>query len=88
MPRQAPTLTSRNGIVKTKRRGSAFSSQAHPKQSMATLAIIGFTWGGWVTGSSNRVGAASECRLTFEALTPVGVDKFYRASDAPARLLE
>ena len=54
----------------------------------AALAIIGFTWGGWVTGSNNRVGAAGVQTELVEALRPVCVDKFNRASDAPARLLE
>jgi hypothetical protein len=53
------------------------------------LAIIGFTWGGWVTGSNatELVRQRVQTELV-EALTPVCVDKFNRALDAPARLLK
>ena len=48
-----------------------------------------FTWGGWVTGSNatELVRQRVQTELV-EALTPVCVDKFNRALDAPARLLE
>jgi hypothetical protein len=57
--------------------------------SAAALAIIGFTWGGWVTGSNatELVRQRVQTELV-EALTPVCVDKFNRALDAPAWLLE
>lgn len=38
----------------------------------AALAIIGFSWGGWVTGSSARQMAGKQARLeVVEALVPV-----------------
>lgn len=51
------------------------------------LAIVGFSWGGWVTGSkaettaSQRVSAA-----VVGALAPICVEKFKLASDASANL--
>jgi hypothetical protein len=55
----------------------------------AALAIIGFTWGGWVTGSKADVLARQQVQAALvEALTPICVDKFNRASDAQARLVE
>jgi len=52
------------------------------------LAIVGFTWGGWVTGRT----ADSTARVRVNdavvvALAPVCVDKFQHASDAPANLV-
>jgi len=52
------------------------------------LAIVGFSWGGWVTGgraeaeSTQRANAA-----VVVALTPVCVEKFRRAPDASANLV-
>lgn len=53
------------------------------------LAIVGFSWGGWVTGSKSETAAqlrASEAVVV--ALAPICVDKFQRASDATAKLAE
>ena len=53
------------------------------------LAIIGFTWGGWVTGSKADVLARQQVQAALvEVLTPICVDKFGRATDAQARLVE
>ena len=53
------------------------------------LAIIGFTWGGWVTGSKADVLARQQVQAALvEVLTPICVDKFSRAMDAQARLVE
>ena len=63
------------------------SSPPRAVSGAATLAIIGFTWGGWVTGSKapELVRQRVQTELV-EALTPVCVDKFNRAP--PAWLLE
>src|SRR6185295_3198221 len=66
------------------------NSQSSPPCAVsgaAALAIIGFTWGGWVTGSkaTELVQQRVQTELV-EALAPVCVDKFNRAP--PARLLE
>ena len=51
------------------------------------LAIVGFNWGGWVTGStSEKVAATRAEQATVAALTPVCVDQFRKAADAPATL--
>lgn len=53
------------------------------------LAIIGFSWGGWITGG--KAEATSRMRVddaVVVALAPVCVDKFQRAGDAPANLAE
>jgi len=53
------------------------------------LATIGFTWGGWVTGSKAEVLARQQVQAALvEVLTPICVDKFNRATDAQARLVE
>jgi alpha/beta superfamily hydrolase len=52
------------------------------------LAIIGFTWGGWVTGSSANELARQQVQTALvEVLTPMCVDRFNRAENAPARLV-
>ncbi len=54
MPRQAPTLTSRNGIE----RRNAVEAQSPIKPTMRSQRRSrvgnhrGVTWGGWVTGSN------------------------------------
>jgi hypothetical protein len=53
------------------------------------LAILGFTWGGWITGGKADVLARQQIQTALvEALTPICVDKFNRATDAPAKLAE
>jgi multidrug efflux pump subunit AcrA (membrane-fusion protein) len=55
----------------------------------AALAIIGFTWGGWVTGSKANELTRQQVQVALvEALTPICVDKFNGATDAQARLAE
>lgn len=53
------------------------------------LAIVGFGWGGWVTGSK----AASSAQVRVDdavvgVLAPVCVEKFQRMGDAQANLIE
>jgi alpha/beta superfamily hydrolase len=51
------------------------------------LAIVGFTWGGWVTGGTSAQIAKQRAEAAVvAALAPICVDKFRRASDAPANL--
>lgn len=53
------------------------------------LAILGFTWGGWMTASSATSLAnqrASEAVVT--ALAPICADNFRRDEDTAARLVE
>ena len=53
------------------------------------LATIGFTWGGWLTSSKADVMARQQVQAALvEVLTPICVDKFSRAVDAQARLVE
>jgi hypothetical protein len=53
------------------------------------LAIVGFYWGGWVTSSKADELARQKVQAALvEALTPICVDKFNRATDASARLVE
>ena len=50
-------------------------------------AIVGFTWGGWVTGSTAEMSAAQRANAAVVvALAPVCVERFQRASDASANL--
>ena len=50
------------------------------------LAIVGFTWGGWVTSSKAGVLARQQVQAALvEVLTPMCVDRFNRATDVQAR---
>ena len=49
--------------------------------------VIGFSWGGWMTGSTaNRLAAERADTAVVAALTPVCVEKFLQNSDAKANL--
>lgn len=55
----------------------------------AALAIIGFSWGGWVTkGTAETTATQRVHAAVVEALAPICVDKFQHASDATAKLVE
>ena len=50
-------------------------------------AIVGFTWGGWVTGGKAESEATQRAHAAVVgALAPVCVERFQRASDASANL--
>ena len=49
--------------------------------------VIGFSWGGWMTGSTaNRIAAEQADTAVVAALTPVCVERFLQNSDAQANL--
>jgi hypothetical protein len=51
------------------------------------LAIVGFNWGGWVTGSTaDKLAATRADQATVTALTPVCVEQFRNGKDAAATL--
>jgi hypothetical protein len=51
------------------------------------LAVVGFTWGGWVTGGKAETTTLLRVNdAVVVALAPVCVDKFQRAGDASANL--
>ena len=53
------------------------------------LAIVGFSWGGWVTGGTAETLAKSRAATAVvAALTPICVEKFRQAADASANLAE
>ena len=53
------------------------------------LAIVGFSWGGWVTSGSAQAMARQEVNAALvKVLTPICVANFQTASDAPAKLAE
>jgi hypothetical protein len=53
----------------------------------AALAIIGFSWGGWVTGGSAKQSAANRASsAVVMALAPICLDQFQRASDSGVQL--
>jgi hypothetical protein len=57
--------------------------------SAVLATVVGFSWGGWVTGSGAQTmaeNAATQARA--ELATVVCVDRFMSATDAPAQLLE
>ena len=52
-------------------------------------AVLGFTWGGWVTGATSRKDAAEAARgATVTALAPLCADRFRAQGDATARLAD
>jgi alpha/beta superfamily hydrolase len=53
------------------------------------LAIVGFGWGGWVTGGAAETLAKNQvATAVVTALTPICVEKFRQAADATANLAE
>lgn len=49
------------------------------------MAFVGFTWGGWVTGSkAESVASQRATDAVVAALAPICVDKFQHAGDASA----
>jgi hypothetical protein len=51
------------------------------------LAIVGFTWGGWVTGGKAKTAALQGAdAAVIVALAPVCVNKFQHAGDVSANL--
>jgi hypothetical protein len=55
----------------------------------AAMAIIGFTWGGWVTGSKAETTAQMQSdNAVVMALAPVCAERFQRAGEAKANLAE
>ena len=51
------------------------------------MTIVGFSWGGWVTGgkAENEATARANAAVV-AALAPVCVERFQRATDVPANL--
>jgi hypothetical protein len=57
--------------------------------SIAVTMIVGFNWGGWVTGGTSRTLAATAGNVARgELASAVCVDKFKAAPDSAARLVE
>src|ERR1700682_6584500 len=52
------------------------------------LAIVGFSWGGWVTGNTAQQLARKEANIAVvKVLTPFCIANFQKAADAPDRLV-
>jgi len=52
-------------------------------------AVVGFSWGGWVTGGTARAQATTSARdAVVVALAPICADRFRAQSDAPAKIAE
>ena len=55
----------------------------------AACAILGFTWGGWVTGATARKDAGVAAHsATVIALAPFCAERFRAQGDAPAKMAE
>lgn len=53
----------------------------------AVLAVVGFTWGGWVTGGTAETLANRQAdRAVVAALTPICVEKFQQDAEAASNL--
>ncbi|HZP19529.1 MAG TPA: hypothetical protein VFB16_04910 [Bauldia sp.] len=53
------------------------------------LAVLGFTWGGWITGSSADLRSKTKAdAAVIAALVPICVKQFNGATDAAAKLEE
>jgi hypothetical protein len=51
------------------------------------LAIVGFNWGGWVTGAgAEKLAGAREDAAIVSSLTPICVARFKASAKAPANL--
>jgi len=56
--------------------------------AVATL-VIGFTWGGWVTGGTAREKAQKDVSTALvSALSPICVDRFQHSAEAASNLIE
>ena len=52
------------------------------------LAVVGFNWGGWVTGgTAERLAGARGDAATISALTPICVAQFEKSPEAPTKLV-
>jgi hypothetical protein len=50
--------------------------------------VIGFSWGGWVTGATaNKLAAEQASTAVVTVLTPICVEKFMQNADAQANLV-
>ena len=55
----------------------------------AAVALIGFNWGGWVTGSNAESMASQRAsKAVIAALAPICVQNFQRGKDATDQLVE
>lgn len=55
----------------------------------AACMIIGFSWGGWVTGGTARKDSASAAQSAVVAsLAPICAERFRRQDDATAKIME
>ena len=55
----------------------------------AAAMIIGFNWGGWVTGgTAKEMTQKSSTSAVIAALSPICVDKFQRSAEATANMTE
>ena len=53
------------------------------------LAIVGFTWGGWVTAASAEASATQRANAAVVmALAPICVERFKAHADGPTKLIE
>jgi len=53
------------------------------------LAIVGFTWGGWVTGGKAEADATQRANAAVvAALAPICVEKFQQTADVSSNLAE
>ncbi len=55
----------------------------------AALAVVGFSWGGWVSHASAELLATQKASTAVvSALAPICLDNYRRSADAPTRLAE
>ena len=55
----------------------------------AALAVIGFTWGGWMTGGNAEAMAQKRSQTAVVAvLTPICIQRFQANANAPVKLAE
>jgi hypothetical protein len=55
----------------------------------AVTLIVGFNWGGWVTGgTAKEMTQRSTTAAVVAALSPICVDKFQRSADAGTNMVE
>jgi len=53
------------------------------------LAVIGFTWGGWVSGGTvEKLVKDGSSKAVVTALAPICADNFKRAADSSSQLVE
>ena len=91
IPPPASYRVAETGLAEPVKSAFVRTGRSWPDWSVAgvaiAMAIVGFTWGGWVTGGTAEAAASQRASsAVVVALAPICVEKFQRATDVPTNL--